>query len=271
MTKSIAIIVNTSDNFEDCWNPFFKLFSKYWKDCNLPIYLNTELKTYSYTGLSIVSTQVQKENPLKRLSWSNCLIKALYKIDSEFILYFQEDYFLDAVVKTEVVEKALKVMSEDKSIKRIGLVSTDIMGEMTKSEYPDFWDVSQNARYRITTQVSIWRKETLLSYLRPEENGWMFEIYGTWRSRHRNERFLTISRELYTGSNSVFSYLHTGIIKGKWHPLVPELFKRHDIELDYKIRGFYDINISSFKRRFDTLKKLIKKPVFLIKAIIESL
>ena len=40
--KSYSIIINTCDKFEDCWDPFFQLWSTYWKDCQGKIYLNTE-------------------------------------------------------------------------------------------------------------------------------------------------------------------------------------------------------------------------------------
>lgn len=48
-----SILINTCDKFEDCWNPFFKLWSIFWKDCKGHIFLNTEYKDFSYPGLNI--------------------------------------------------------------------------------------------------------------------------------------------------------------------------------------------------------------------------
>jgi len=56
--SELSIFVNTSDNFEDCWDPFFKLFSIFWPNCPFPIVLNTETKDYSYPGLNIRCTKV---------------------------------------------------------------------------------------------------------------------------------------------------------------------------------------------------------------------
>jgi hypothetical protein len=53
-----SILVNTCDKFEDCWDPFFKLFKFYWPDYTGTIYLNTEYKDYSFEGLTIVSLKV---------------------------------------------------------------------------------------------------------------------------------------------------------------------------------------------------------------------
>ncbi len=40
--EQLTVFINTSDNFEDCWDPFFKLFRLYWPDCPYKIVLNTE-------------------------------------------------------------------------------------------------------------------------------------------------------------------------------------------------------------------------------------
>ena len=52
-----SVLVNTCDKFEDCWNPFFKLFCMYWQDYKGKIYLNTEYKDYSFPGLDIISVK----------------------------------------------------------------------------------------------------------------------------------------------------------------------------------------------------------------------
>ena len=58
-----SIIVNTCDSYSDCWDPFFKLFSVFWKDCKGKIFLNTEYKDYSFPGLDIIPTKVcEKRN-----------------------------------------------------------------------------------------------------------------------------------------------------------------------------------------------------------------
>ena len=46
-SKDLTIFVNTSDNFEDCWEPFFKLFKLYWPDCPYPIVLSLWFNHFS--------------------------------------------------------------------------------------------------------------------------------------------------------------------------------------------------------------------------------
>ena len=203
------------------------------------------------------------------MTWSECLINAINQIDTPLILYFQEDYFLDEKVDSDFVDKMVSLMIEKPEIKRIGLVTTDSLGKLYPYDFTELNIISNKAKYRISTQVCIWRKETLLSYLKPEENGWMFEIFGTWRSWKKNELFLTLNRSLFNDSNKVFSYIHTGIIKGKWHPKIPQLFKENKIELDLSKRGFYDLNMPTYKRKIETFRKLVSSPVLFVKALKE--
>ena len=88
--KNYSILINTCDNFEVCWIPFFKLFKKFWPNYKGKIYLNTELKEYQHSGLNIISIKNEKLGK----KWSQCLKYALEFIDEEYILYMQEDYFL---------------------------------------------------------------------------------------------------------------------------------------------------------------------------------
>ena len=71
MENKYAILVNTCDKFEDCWEPFFKLFALYWPDYKGPIYLNTEYKTFTYGNLNIISLKIcEKKKDHSEITWS---------------------------------------------------------------------------------------------------------------------------------------------------------------------------------------------------------
>jgi uncharacterized protein YdaU (DUF1376 family) len=86
----VTVLVNTSDGYEDCWEPFFTLFEKNWPNCKYELLLNTELKIYKFKDLNIECIQTQKEIK-KRLTWSEGLKVALENVKTPFVLYFQED------------------------------------------------------------------------------------------------------------------------------------------------------------------------------------
>lgn len=267
--NNLTIFINSSDGFEDCWDPFFKLFKKYWPNCNYPILLNTEIKDYSYDGLNIKATKVSSQDLSKKLTWSECLILALEQIETPFVLYMQEDYFLDTEVNKSHIDDFIQLMLQKIDIAYIGLTNNGNYPPFKISEVDNrLFEVSAKGKYRISTQAGIWRKEVIKSYLLPHENGWMFEIFGTLRAHKRRELFLTINREYYF-NKPIISYTLTGIIKSKWHENIPTLFKDNGIYIDYNKRGFYkEKNV--FSRKIETAARLFKNPLSVFKSLFSN-
>lgn len=269
MNSKYTLLVNSCDSFSDCWDPFFILLKKKWENNNFPILLNTEFKTYKHEGLNIKTSRSHQMTNERRLTWSECLIQALEMVETPLVLYMQEDYFIEKQVKSDLIDDFAKLMTKDHSIKHIGL--TDFGSKPPFQNYNNderLWIISQKSNYRISTQAGLWDRAALLSYLKAEENGWMFEIYGTRRAQKKKDLFLTANREMYNlEKNSIISYTHTGIIKGKWHVKIPNLFKKNGIVVDFKIRGFYKEK-QFFFRKIETLLKLLQSPLKFIKGML---
>jgi hypothetical protein len=260
-----SVFVNSSDGFEDCWSPFFTLFQRYWPQCTAPIYLNTETRSCSFAALNVQSTRVQG-NRTGRLSWSECLLTGLSQVETPLVLYFQEDYFLHRPVLQHKVQAAVAHMQAHPEVKHIAL--TGIGSEPPHEPQPQvgFDRIRRNARYRISTQAALWRTETLKSYLVAEENGWMFEIYGTWRARKRNETFLCAPYDAGSGGPAI-DYLHTGIVKGKWLREIQAVFEANGITIDYARRGFYQPK-NPLRRKIETGMRLLERPGYLLKQLL---
>ena len=269
MNMKYTILVNSCDSFEDCWAPFFTLFERKWKSCRAPILLNTEFKSFTYDGLSIKSSRVHQFTNNRRLTWSECLIRALEMVDTPLVLYMQEDYFLKNHVKADVIDDFSELMMQDIGIKHIGL--TGFGSEPPFKQFKGderLWVVGQKSKYRISTQAGLWDRDSLLSYLRSEENGWMFEIFGTIRAQKKKGLFLTVNREKYNSDKkAIIDYIHTGIIKGKWNPEIQSVFSQNQIVVDYKSRGFYKRKSYIF-RKLEILNKLARNPLKFFKGIL---
>ncbi len=257
-----TVLVNSSDGYRDAWDPFFALLAEYWPEVGGPIVLNTERAEYARPPLSIRASRVQERSGgARRLSWSECLLACLDQITTPLLIYLHEDYFLDRPVQAGLVEELAGRMAREPDIRHIGLTNFGDRGPYEPTSDPRLSRLGPRARYRISTQVGLWRVETLRSYLRPGENAWMFEIYGTRRAWRRREAFLAVSRERYgTDADPVFHYTPTGIIKGKWHPAMPALFEQHGIPMDFARRGFY-VEKPRLLERMHTLRALAANPV----------
>ena len=263
--KSYSIIINTCDKFEDCWDPFFQLWSTYWKDCQGKIYLNTEYKDYYYRGLDIVTTQVCKKNNVqhdKRATWSQCLKWALEQIDTDIVLYLQEDYFLKDNVKNEIVEKYVQLMTDNENIKCIHLTDQAVFAS-GKSKFTHLSNVEYKQRYRVSCQAALWRKEELLILIRESEDAWQFEEFGSMRSSiMKHDYYVVDSNYVKLNQFEIIPYVFTGIIQGRWYEETIPLFEKHNILIDFGIRGFVKDGVSKplikrIKYRFVKIKKII--------------
>ncbi len=252
-----TILVNSSDGFEDCWPIFFDFLERYWPRVKFPILLNTETKDWAHPRLPVRCTRVALgEN--RRLSWSECLIRALDQVKTPTLLYMQEDYFIDHAVRTDAIERSIDLMLAQPSIGHIGLTKQGSVGPYDPSPYSGFGIIRQRARYRLSTQAGLWRPATLRSYLNSSENGWMFEILGTRRAQRRPDLFLQADVAPEQGGPAI-DYIHTGIIKGQWHPAMPDLFQRHNMTIDTNRRGLY-VQPDPVRRKMEVVRKLASDP-----------
>lgn len=244
-----TILVNTTDSFEDCWRPFFTLFAKFWPDCRHRIVLNTETKSFAYPGLSIRCSKVGSNDPVRRLTWSECLLRCLDSIDEEIILYLQEDYFLNAEVDSQQIDTFAAVMqAEDYS--HISLVTFSNAGPWLPTKYPLLWEIGQKAGYRLSLQAGLWRRARLRGYLRKHENPWQFELWGSQRARRVRDSLLCVNHDVFGKTRpQIVPYVPTGIVKGQWkESAVYDLFQTHGINVDFTRRGFHDPAHSQAKR-----------------------
>lgn len=267
--KELAIFVNTCDGFEDCWEPFFKLFTKYGDNLTkCKIYLNTEKKVFNFPGLDIVSLQVSAGSS-SSLTWSECLAKGLDRIEEPFVLYLQEDYFIDELVAIDEIITALDFIKKNNAkavyLNRYGPIFD--VPEVDDSIVP----VPASAKYLLSTQACIWNKSFLQSTILPWENGWMFEKFGGLRiQKNQVVGIFSISPKVFTNKTQVFNYIYTGVMKGKWHSKCVSLFLLENIDVDFKVRGFY-IERSGLKSKLEVLQKLFSNPVNAFKSLMRSL
>lgn len=235
--EKCEIIVNSCDNYSDLWQPFFQLFTKYWKDCPYKIILNTETKSFSYPGLSINTYSMNAGE--KR--WGKRFLDHLDKVDTEYVLLLLDDFFLRDYVDQTVIDKCLSLMDEDKSISCFQFIPVKDPNNVTYEPYPIFEVRPKEARYKLTLQAGVWRVEDLKTYIFPEESPWDFELLANIRTFVLDKKFITLKMD----EKRIFNYGHNfgawGVFRGKWViEDVKPLFDENNIHIDYSIRGVYE-------------------------------
>lgn len=259
MKDSICtVLVNTCDAYEDAWEPFFKLLKKYWPDREYPIVLNTETKKFDYEDLNIKTINVKNYNP--KTSWSSRLINVLNQIDSEYILFFLEDFFITDYVDNSKLNEVIEWMQNDSSIGvfSFNTVEKNKYCDVISDKYIGYQLRNKKGPYRFNCQIAVWRKDVLKKSLRKYENAWEWELIGNRRSRFLKEKFytLTLKRDM------IFKYdcENVGIVRGKWRlPGVKELFNKEEIEIDLSIRNNVKTQDRKENRLFSKFRLYLKK------------
>jgi hypothetical protein len=257
--SQFAILVNTTDSFEDCWYPFFTLFKKFWPDYSGKIYLNTETKSYSHDGLNIISIQHSLNTSSGKITWSACLKRALAVIEDDVILYLQEDYFFKDFVKHEIIEKFVRLMHDKPTIDCIHLTDQGSPVDV-KSEFQNLYTIPKIHQDRLSCQAALWRKDTLKLYPRTHETAWNFEYWGSKRAAILNHNFYVVDTNwVKLNSFEIIPYLFTAVIRGQWLSEVVALCESHNITIDYSKRGFFERKTIPIHKRIRA--KLTRLPV----------
>lgn len=284
--NDITILINSCDLYESAWIPFFRLFQIQWPDCPYELVLNTETKLFDCSFMKI------RTIPGGTVSWSKRLKTVLNQIDTEFIVYLLDDFFLMSPVNIESFNAAVDLIKRDKTVGFIGLKHNTHYdfknGHEDNADKPFFSKDEVITVNRVNSMSALWRKDWLLSLLRNHETPWEFEIYGSVRSRRTNYKVLQINNYVMP---SVFDYeidyKHGyGISQKKWLPENKSLFEKYGIDVDFEELGWLELthaaqktqnsgdNRKSFRERLYNIKhysRKIKKYVIKTERKIRSL
>lgn len=242
--SKLAVLITSCDAYEDVWDPFFMLLDRYWTDIPYRVYLNTETKQYNkrFNHFQVETLTLSDISVSKNISWSQRMKLALERIDEEYVFILIEDFFLRERVQTELIEKIISMMDSDQQMGSVQLFGTrincDNQRQNIQSSTLDIFKIEKGFA-KVVFVPTIWRKKTLLKWLRPHESIWAFESCGSKRAY----RWKYKEQSYRVNSPSIFNYLWEKdcycVVNGRWmlHPLLTSLFEENNIVIDYSLRG----------------------------------
>ena len=240
MNKDCTLFLSTYDGGEDLWEGFFKALSVQWSQMDMPIIMNTETKSYSYPGYEIKTFQPSLN---KKQTWAERLIDVLNHVETEYVLLFLEDFWLDKPVDDAFFRKTLQWMKENPDVANFSYYPCAPGQNLPDFRFERFERRPQSCLYKFNCQVGLWRTKELISYLRPHESPWDWEIYGSMRASRIEKHFYS----LRWMAPLVFSYTDntTGCVvrRGKWvKENVMPLVEMYNLKIDFSKRGFDDFS-----------------------------
>lgn len=220
--SSVAIIVSSCDAFFDAWRPFVFFFRKHWSDCPFPIFLIVN-------RLRVRSDLLQSITVGPDRDWASNMQVALAQIAQPYVLYLQEDYFLnDSVNRGQLASDFSYAFDR-------GAASFCFYGRSTLEQNfvplnDRFGIVPRDSDGRTRLQVTLWRKDVLQSALRPGETAWNMEARASPRTRD----LLTLS---YMGRENVpIPYLMSAISRRLWTPQAISLCQKEHLRIHPRFR-----------------------------------
>lgn len=248
--NEVTILVSSFDGFADCWVPFLYGFKKYWPSCKYQIYLITNSKD------SPDETMLPSLKTSEDLGWASNLSLALESVDSDYIIYLQEDFWLNQQVNQANLERYIEIVKQRNwQFLRIAPLTVP-KAYLNENVFPTF------GKKRLTLQAGIWEKSFLQSLLFEGESGWDFEQKSTERLKGKQKKTYCVNSGL--ASNFVLAYCWgTAVRKKKWTRGAVDFIEKENLEFDLTKRK-RESNLETALLKLSGKSLLLKIPSFFI-------
>lgn len=175
----------------------------------------------------------------KECTWTERMEETLEQIDTDYIIFMLDDFFLYDFVRSEEVSKCIEYLENNPKIATFTFYP--LFMQSIPSKYPGYNMKEKGSKYKVSALIGIWNKRMLQKYICGyKENIWEWEKNATDRSNN-----IYIKDEFYVMKNNVkeifpYNISKYGLFSGKWLTPTKELFEKQNIEMDFSKRGFYD-------------------------------
>ncbi|MBB6274006.1 hypothetical protein HDF26_004479 [Pedobacter cryoconitis] len=180
--NNIALIVHACDRYELLFKGFEYFFSKNW-DFDIPVnyYFATEEVSAGLANFKNIKSG--------KGEWSNRLSTLFDQIEEDYILYFQEDMWLNKPVDKEVFTELFKqTLANQWNL--VKLNSSEVFKTNSTPLFIKGFNVSvldnKESNFLMSHQVSLWNKAFFKQQLKPNEHPWRNERKGTKRLKELN-------------------------------------------------------------------------------------
>lgn len=177
MNNKFTILIGTCDKYQFLWNNFVTIFNKYWdNDIDVKKYFISETNRSEIKGFEFLTPG--------KVPYSECIRYALDYVNTPYVLWLQDDYFLRKTISKEQFEAYFKLI-ENNSLDRFcpNRYRPHTKYYTLRHLFDNYFQMDQNSNYTISMQASIWNVDFFKSCLISDghETPWEFEVNGTTR------------------------------------------------------------------------------------------
>jgi hypothetical protein len=175
--NKVSLLVHSCDRYEFLYKGFEFFFSQHW-DFDIPCkyYFATEEKRLSISGFQNIQSG--------KGQWSDRLVVLLKKIPEDYVLYFQEDMWLNKDVN-HAFFKQLFQLAIQYDWMQVKLHSSEVYKTKATQLFVEGFNIAkldnEASQYLMSHQVTLWNKNFLIQQLYKSEHPWRNERRGTKR------------------------------------------------------------------------------------------
>lgn len=220
----VALMITSCDAYKDCWKPMIYSLDKYWPDCEYPRYIVTNYEE----DKRLPNTTFIKIGDDNR-SWCTLAKKGLMSINADFILFFQDDYWLSRTVNNEAFKRHLAYMEEN-TIDYLK-ITRDLLRDKFRIGNSMYCENPLDVRYSLNTAMAIWRVDTIKDLLIEGWSGWEFErqIIPYIKNNHIQIKSQCLFSEAIT-DNGLTDIKEGAIVRGVWTDSAIDFLKANGME-----------------------------------------
>ena len=267
MNQNVTFLVNSCDKYEDAWHPFFECLWHFAGDIPYPIILNTETKQYADQHYNLCCINSETRRPL---TWSKRLLHVLEYIQTDFVFFLLEDYFLKDTFDWNRFQKVIDFIGTHPDVCMVDIrprwasnLEEKIKNQTEFSNVGDSFRERDSKEFNITCSPGIWRTDALRSLLRAHEDVWDFEIYVGLRAKKygwKVIRFDTRTPGIYEYDYQIWTGM--GITAGHWLPENKPFFDNLGIAVNYDRLGIINA------REVGEIRQIARRaPILMLKKI----
>jgi len=184
----ITALIGTCDSYSFLWENFTSLYNTNW---------SVESKKIFISETKRVEIEGYETHLPGKLPWTDRVISAVEEVETDYVFFILEDYFLTEEMTQEEIDLCIELMEENGANKLMMEPISYLMRYDLKN-YSKFkgrfvYKVEDDSDFLSSIQPSIWRKDYLLQVLKPGWSPWEFECAGTDLIRGKDNRIYNIS------------------------------------------------------------------------------
>lgn len=197
--KNVALLVFACDRYKLLYQGFDYFFNKNWdKSFALKTYFSTEETDTNLDNFTQLKSRTGE--------WTNRLKCILNQIPEDYIVFFQEDMWLEKPMQPGVLKKIILHAIEN-DLKLVKLHSSEVYKtKPTNINFEGFLlaeVLKEDSDFLMSHQVSLWNKQFLIEQLLDNEHPWRNERKGSKRLKKTKETIYQVDLLSENGKNPI--------------------------------------------------------------------